>query len=317
MFVSYLFRIAFLSTAIVLTTCIKNPCKRGEATDNKKFFPHPEDETKFIQCSNFGQMFEFSCSTGLVWDQKLGSCQHGNPANPTVSKVIEPQAQIAPQTPKAPITPIAPIAPQTPKAPQAPIASQTPTVTHLETNVKSIAIFDSEICQNMEIKNSNSITINGLYSKAFDSKLFKRSDDPSKNPSLIGIVKGKWCITNSFATQSNINLKFVEENCGSNLECCLLSSEASDFIGLSDEKRLWTNSLGLNQPLDLSCKVSDTISQSVNSIHRPFKVDPHILSTDKESAAHESLQKKMLQHLLEDQLLLRVVFRPSQQKQSQ
>jgi hypothetical protein len=301
MLVSYLFQIALLSSAFVLTTCIKNPCKRGENGDVNKFFPHPEDEHKFIQCSNFGQMFEFSCGAGLVWSQKLASCQHGVASNSKVADTLIPTKPTLPPVLATQMTTQATI--------QAPTTSETK-----NRDFNSILTFDNEICQNLEIKNSNLLRINGLYSKSFDSKLFKRSDNVN-NPGLIGTIRGKWCITYEFPSQSNINRESILENCGSNFECCLLVSEVSDWIGLSNQNRLWKNSFGSSELLDLSCKVENQISQGVNSVHRPFKVNPQISSTDK--IHHENVQKEMLHKLLEDQLLLRVVFRPNQNKQKQ
>lgn len=50
-----------------------NPCKKG--LNGNQFFAHPEDQNKYIQCSQWGQMFIFNCPEGLIWNTQKTACE--------------------------------------------------------------------------------------------------------------------------------------------------------------------------------------------------------------------------------------------------
>lgn len=58
---------------LVLCSALKNPCRKG-LTGNH-FYPHPESASKYIHCSQWGQMFVFDCGQGLVWDSSKQTCE--------------------------------------------------------------------------------------------------------------------------------------------------------------------------------------------------------------------------------------------------
>ena len=176
---------------------MQNPCRRGK----EAFFPHPQDETKFIQCSDFGQMFEFVCPPGLIWNQPTASCQKGQATslNPIkkVSETVKPIVEAT--TPKHTVTTTPTLVITT----QPTINIMTSTDNSLkisfqkfESNsgieISSSIIFDNEICTNLEIKNNNSPFINGIYTKS-DGKVFRRSDIPQVS-GFIGVVRDRWWV---------------------------------------------------------------------------------------------------------------------------
>ncbi len=57
-----------------MTNAITNPCGKG----SQNFHAHPEDDTKYIQCTQWGQMFIFSCPDGLRWDGSIMACEKRN-----------------------------------------------------------------------------------------------------------------------------------------------------------------------------------------------------------------------------------------------
>ena len=95
-----------------------NPCL-GRSADSSNFFAHPENDAKYIQCSQFGQMFVFSCPEGLRWNQEATSCEKRFRFvdQQAVSRVIS-----KPKTPVAPVTP----APLPAPVPQLPPVQQVP-----------------------------------------------------------------------------------------------------------------------------------------------------------------------------------------------
>ena len=173
---------------------MQNPCRRGK----EAFFPHPEDETKFIQCSNFGQMFEFACAPGLIWNQPSASCIKGQVTSiKPIKQALETFKSIDKTIVTTPPSP-PPLATTT----QNPFTITSPmnvlgqnfgiTSAATDVSIASSAIFDNEICTNLEIKNNNSPFINGIYTKS-DAKIFRRSDNPQIS-GFIGVVHGRWWV---------------------------------------------------------------------------------------------------------------------------
>ncbi|XP_029656471.1 uncharacterized protein LOC115230414 isoform X1 [Octopus sinensis] len=56
-----------------------NPCIYNQALF---YFPHPTTLSKFIQCSQWGQMYEMPCPSTLIWHPSIMNCL---PLNPSVS----------------------------------------------------------------------------------------------------------------------------------------------------------------------------------------------------------------------------------------
>nr|XP_022298038.1 uncharacterized protein LOC111107241 isoform X1 [Crassostrea virginica] len=50
-----------------------NPCTAGK-TGGAVFFPHPNDNTKFIQCNIFGEMYIIQCPVGKHYNPATVSC---------------------------------------------------------------------------------------------------------------------------------------------------------------------------------------------------------------------------------------------------
>ena len=50
-----------------------NPCRKGQTAN--QFFPHPESESKYIHCTQWGQAFEFACANGLVFNPSALTCE--------------------------------------------------------------------------------------------------------------------------------------------------------------------------------------------------------------------------------------------------
>ena len=57
-----------------MASAITNPCGKGSSN----FHAHPEDDNKYIQCTQWGQMFIFSCPEGLRWDGSIMACEKRN-----------------------------------------------------------------------------------------------------------------------------------------------------------------------------------------------------------------------------------------------
>lgn len=58
----------------------QNPC----VGNNKRvYFPHPTDNTKFLQCDNIGQMYIIQCPSGLTYNSATTSCR--SPVVPQVT----------------------------------------------------------------------------------------------------------------------------------------------------------------------------------------------------------------------------------------
>jgi len=134
-----------LATLVVLLVlnginCVTNPCRKGSTTN--QFFSHPESDDQYIQCSQWGQMFLFSCPDGLKWNLATLSCEQrsffskGLGTTPVMvpqqSPVVTPQATIA-QT-QAPSVPTQPMTSPT----QAPtIPTQAPMIVPQTTSVQT------------------------------------------------------------------------------------------------------------------------------------------------------------------------------------
>lgn len=112
--------------------CITNPCRKGSTTS--QFFSHPESDDQYIQCSQWGQMFIFSCPDGLKWNLATFSCEKrtsfstslGTPPLPQQS----PQSPMVTQQATTALTQAqtVPTQPVTSKAPPMTAPTQAPTI---------------------------------------------------------------------------------------------------------------------------------------------------------------------------------------------
>ncbi|XP_033745461.1 uncharacterized protein LOC117330975 [Pecten maximus] len=50
---------------------VPNPCT---SNSNRVYFPHPGDNTKFLQCDRFGRMYIVQCPAGELYNQATTSC---------------------------------------------------------------------------------------------------------------------------------------------------------------------------------------------------------------------------------------------------
>lgn len=50
-----------------------NPCSTSK-TNTQVFFPHPNDNTKFIQCNAVGEMYIIQCPHGKLYNKATVSC---------------------------------------------------------------------------------------------------------------------------------------------------------------------------------------------------------------------------------------------------
>lgn len=50
-----------------------NPCSTSK-TNTQVFFPHPNDNTKFIQCNAIGEMYIIQCPHGKLYNKATVSC---------------------------------------------------------------------------------------------------------------------------------------------------------------------------------------------------------------------------------------------------
>lgn len=50
-----------------------NPCTAGKM-GSQVFFPHPNDNTKFIQCNALGEMYVIQCPAGKLFSAATVSC---------------------------------------------------------------------------------------------------------------------------------------------------------------------------------------------------------------------------------------------------
>ncbi|XP_052057750.1 uncharacterized protein LOC127698375 [Mytilus californianus] len=51
---------------------VADPCRRN--TNNRVYYPHPRDQTKFLQCDVFGRMFVVQCPAGEIYNQATTTC---------------------------------------------------------------------------------------------------------------------------------------------------------------------------------------------------------------------------------------------------
>jgi len=58
-----------------------NPCTAAALSSGHYFFPHPAAGDKFLQCNQYGQVFEVSCPAGLTWNAYLETCYRPLPGS--------------------------------------------------------------------------------------------------------------------------------------------------------------------------------------------------------------------------------------------
>lgn len=56
---------------------VPSPCANNPT--QKVYFPHPSDNTKFLQCDVYGRMYIIQCPNGEIYDNGLTSCRVANP----------------------------------------------------------------------------------------------------------------------------------------------------------------------------------------------------------------------------------------------
>ena len=52
---------------------VPNPCTNNP--DNKVYFPHPTDMSKFIQCDRYGRMYIIQCPNNLEYSKTTSTCR--------------------------------------------------------------------------------------------------------------------------------------------------------------------------------------------------------------------------------------------------
>jgi hypothetical protein len=97
---------------------------------------------------------------------------------------------------------------------------------------------NSANCKTIEISNSLITLANGVYTR-ISNDLFKRTD----NPNLLGFIIGietNWCITYAFSfdQQVALNAQAMRQNCGSEMECCMILGVDSN-ADITSQARNW------------------------------------------------------------------------------
>lgn len=73
------------------TNCVEptigNPCSTNLG---QVYFPHPTDNTKFLQCAQGGRMFIIKCPSGEVYNQATTSCTKPQVVTPVVTTTTNP-----------------------------------------------------------------------------------------------------------------------------------------------------------------------------------------------------------------------------------
>lgn len=78
---------------------VPSPC--SSAPGAKFYFPHPTDNTKFLQCDIYKRMYIVQCPQGEVYDNSLSACQPPSvvtfpPVVPTVPVATQPPRTLPP-----------------------------------------------------------------------------------------------------------------------------------------------------------------------------------------------------------------------------
>ena len=86
---------------------VPNPCTNNP--DNKVYFPHPTDMTKFIQCDRYGRMYIIQCPDNLEYSKTTSTCRQvavatQAPAVVTVPAGVVTQAPVVVVDPNNPCT---------------------------------------------------------------------------------------------------------------------------------------------------------------------------------------------------------------------
>ncbi|GFR79614.1 collagen alpha-1(XIV) chain [Elysia marginata] len=77
----------------VPSPCVNNPSQ-------KVYFPHPTDNTKFLQCDIYGRMYVIQCPQGEVYENTLTACRPGTSA----PRATNPPAVVATTKPPTGLT---------------------------------------------------------------------------------------------------------------------------------------------------------------------------------------------------------------------
>jgi hypothetical protein len=215
-----------------LSVSLTNPCKKG--LRSVQFLPHPESNSKYIQCSLFGQMFTFTCPNGLVWSQPDLTCVIGKrgPTSLAVIQETENAAGLVDSTPAPMITPTATAVPTiTPRmttrftTTPTPIftTSTVPSVQLVQANSRPSSFVEDEEtdrsknlpaggggrlgssvgdgCDQISLTGSSFSLVNGLYGKV-NENMYRRVDNLRLPGLIVAITNTKWCITYSFASSN-------------------------------------------------------------------------------------------------------------------
>jgi len=73
---------------------VPSPCQNNPT--NKVYFPHPTDNTKFLQCDLYDRMYIIQCPMGEVFDVKLTACRPATAAPATPAPYRPPVITAAP-----------------------------------------------------------------------------------------------------------------------------------------------------------------------------------------------------------------------------
>ncbi|KAK3587560.1 hypothetical protein CHS0354_004849 [Potamilus streckersoni] len=78
---------------------VPNPCTSN--VEQKVYFPHPTDASKFIQCDKFGRMYIIQCPLNLLYNPATAVCQAQAPIVTThAPSVVNPVNPANPCTPE-------------------------------------------------------------------------------------------------------------------------------------------------------------------------------------------------------------------------
>lgn len=287
---------------------LMNPCQKG--LRSVQFLQHPESEEKYIQCSTFGQMFIFTCPTGLHWSQSKMACDrknfltmfsNGNPstnfnhgpeqqqpqpqqfqqsaARSDFSRPIltnnEIRAEIIATTPFTPTITTTTTTQFTPMNNFANVLHPTPKPFEVETSSipkQKEFVEQKGHCGVVSVSGSVFSIVNGVYSM-INTHLYRRSDNLQLPGLIVKTSETQWCVTFSFSTANldDLTSQEVLRMCGTNLECCMLISESNS--GIDDINRVWIVNI-----LENRGKQDGNIKIGCNGLQKGWNLNPFFKS---------------------------------------
>lgn len=245
-------QVLVLVLALSSASALKNPCKKNGA---QQYFSHPDFPSKYIQCTDWGQMFVFACASPLVWNGEIEGCDYA-------SKILSALTTVAPHVETAAVEHVLEVKPakQEEDLPQASVKGP---------------------CMQLSVKDSKLTTINGIYKKD-DTEKAKSAKFPTylKNENEVIVPIGNlWCITDSFTVISDLNDADRSEKCGM-FNCCLRMSNLDDGIELTDPKKVWIINQGEKKgTIDSEIKVT---CNAVTGLFIDINIPEAIMDSDAE-----------------------------------